>query len=176
MFILDLLSKPFIYGATKGAQAALKGIRVAASAVTKNAPWETTIDRVGNLISGIIGNTARVAGESALRGIESAGGYVDVAEALAKPIVRPFIKKENNLIGWRVRRGAGYGLFFSTVGIGVLSGMRDAQVGLVNYGPMTSLAGDALTPGLYNQQIKPKWVDDLGADGSLALALHQLRK
>jgi len=176
MFILDLLSKPFIYGITKGAQAALKGTKIAGAMAVRNVPGETTIDRVGNFVTGVVKTAASTAGENTLRGIERAGGYIDAATAAAKPFVRPFLKKENNLIGWKVRSGAGDVLFWGTTAVGVLGGMRNAQVGLVNYGPMTSLTGEALTPGLYNQQIKPNWVDNLGADGSLALALHQLRK
>lgn len=122
--------------------------------------------------TGEIGEGIARTGASVAKGLAtSAGDYLDLAGAAA----RPFVKPANNFLGFEVKQGAGELLFFGAAAVGAIGGIRQASIGVVNYGDMMSYAGETMTPNLQQKQIRVNTVDNLGADGALTLALHQLR-
>lgn len=102
-------------------------------------------------------------------------GYADVAYAIGRPMFSThpdrLIPRENALAyGVAVTGvfGAGY--------MGFQGGVRNASIGLVSVAEETpGMISNVPSPTLKNLSTKPKFIDNLGADGQLTLALHQLR-
>lgn len=179
MWTLELLTRPLIWGASKGAQLALRGASALRNRMAARAEKlgmtaaEYAINRSLDAATGGASAAARAAGRFAQGAVDAAGGYVDVASAAARPLIR----QADNFMGWQVREG--FGDFMLLAGfpiVGLAAGLRPAKVGLVDYGDMTAVTGAPMTPNLSKQNIRPHWIDNLGADGELALALHQLRR
>ncbi len=172
----QIIMKPFIWGAAMGGRAALYGARaVYRSTLGKKAAQYggSTFDALMETAAGVAGTTARGVGGFASGAIEAAGGYLDTAVAAARTFA---VRPADNLIGWRVTKRGGVTLFAGFAGLGAAGGYRQASVGLVDYGEMTALTGAPMTPNLVGQEMRPNLVDNLGADGELALALHRLSR
>lgn len=156
---------------------AIAGGRAAKRAIVRSAKQKglSTLDnvlqRTGEIGEGIARTGAGMA-KGIFEGTTAAvGDYLDVVGAAA----RPFVKPANNFLGFEVKPWAGELMFFGTAVIGAAGGFRQASIGVVNYGDMTSQLGETMTPNLQKKTIRVNTVDNLGADGSLTLALHQLR-
>jgi hypothetical protein len=91
--------------------------------------------------------------------------------------VKPlFIKPADNALGFAYRRWVTPTVLGGAFAVGLATGPVRASVGLVNVGDVESLTGETRTPNLQKKQIQTGgFLDHLGADGELALALHALR-
>jgi len=135
---------------------------------------EAVVNAIGNLGEKVVSNTARVGG-AAYRAIMT--DYVGpAADAAIKTTSKVMIKDPSSPFGVRMHPFMGEVAFLGIMGAAVPSGARQAQMGLVNYGPaMQSTTGAAMSPNVV-QGVGVSRIDDLGATGDLALALHNLRR
>ena len=178
MWLAELVTRPVIWGVTKGAQLALRGAKAVVAPMKERlsprvAEHGGVVNYAINTAIGTVGKVARGTGEFVLGAVGAAGEWVDTVVApLAKLATRP----ANNALGFEVRKGAGDLMFLGFGAAGFAVGNRQAKVGLVNYGEMESLTGVPMTPDLGKQALRPAIIDNLGADGELALALHRLRR
>lgn len=178
MWLVELATRPVIWGVTKGAQLALRGVKAVATSVKgRLASRVAEHGGVGNYAIntavGTVGRVAKGTGEFVLGAVGATGEWTDTVVApLAKLATRP----ANNALGWEVRKITGDIMFVGFGAAGFAVGTRQAKVGLVNYGEMESLTGAPMTPELEKQTLRPAIIDNLGADGELALALHRLRR
>lgn len=96
---------------------------------------------------------------------------------------RILFESADNALGVKPRKtaviGGAIGLPLIAGGIGFTGGRRDAKLGSVDANSMTGMTPSGETagsPNLRNLRTKPHFHDNLGADGQLALSLHQLRR
>lgn len=177
MYLFNKLTGYAITGALKGATLAGKGVVTAGRAAKRaimagvEAVGERPVNYVANKIANASTGTVRTAAKAAEKAMADAGDIANVISGAA----RPFVRESNNFLGFETKEWAGDLLFIGLAGVGAVGGIRQANLGLVNYGEMTSHAGATMTPDLQKRAVRANIVDNLGADGSLALALHHLR-
>jgi hypothetical protein len=101
-------------------------------------------------------------------------GYADVAYALGRPMFSTtpgrLIPRENAL-AYAVTTAGVFGAGY----VGFQGGARNASIGLVSVAETPGMITNVPSPTLKNLSLRPKFIDNLGADGQLTLALHQLR-
>lgn len=178
MWTIELLSSGlFKLGglAVKGVgKAAARGGRKFISRYGAGEGIEAGVNAVGNAGEVLARNTV-AAGKEAYKAIMN--DYVGpAADRVVNAVGHVMVKDPASPIGARMHPLVGEALFFGTALAAVPGGIRQSRMGLINYGEgMQSITGAAMSPTTA-QGVGVSKIDDLGATGELALALHRLRR
>lgn len=172
MILFDLAMKPLIWGVSAGARMALGAGRAAWRGIGTMATARGMTRR--SYLWGMARGAASIASESAVSAVGTAGSYVDAVGSVARPLV--LRKDPTSPFGYGMHRYLDDVVLAGLVGVGIYAGMnRGAAVGTVQPGQDLALTGAPMTPRPFRQNIQVNPIDNLSADGSLALALHHLR-
>lgn len=159
MILADLAMKPIIWGVGLGVRA----VTGAGKAVINYGIKRGGANKAGRFFSSIGSGMA-----------SSAASYFGGPTKTLSSLV---IKKDpTSIIGYSSRKYLDDIVLLGLAGVGVAAGIsRGAKIGPAVPGEHQSLVGAPMTPQRLRKNSKVNPIDNLGADGSLALSLHHLR-